>query len=412
MKKIIAIGLSPNVESEDVFAEVHQLITPWNYQEGKSVARLEKWFRDYFNTSHAVSFQNGRTALYAILSCLGIGQGDEVILQAFTCVVVPNAIIATGAKPIYVDINNSLTMDHIELEKKITQKTKAILVQHTFGIATDMDAIMKIAKKHTLLVIEDVAHSIGGEYKGKKLGTFGIASIFSLGRDKAFSSVFGGMAITQDKKLGEKLQEYQKQKGYPSHVWILQQLFHPIVFSIALPFYNFISLGKLLIIFFQKIHWLSFPVSLSEKKGVFHGDSVKKYPNSLASLALLQLQKYKRYNERRQEIAEKYKKVCEELHYNFVNTNEPLLRFPVLIEDPHEILKYFKSEDQIYLGNWYWNVIDPKGSNYNAIQYIMGSCPKAEAVTQKIINLPTYPTMSDDDVDRVITVLKKYYDRN
>src|SRR3989442_466998 len=99
MRKPIAIALSPNTQKEDVLLAMHLLFTPWRYIHGNGTKELERWFRNFFKVSHAISFDSGRSSMYAILHCLDIGQGDEIMLQAFTCVVVPNAIIATGAKP-------------------------------------------------------------------------------------------------------------------------------------------------------------------------------------------------------------------------------------------------------------------------------------------------------------------------
>ena len=120
-----------------------------------------------------------------------IGEGDEVLVQAFTCVAVPNSVLWAQATPVYADIDATLNIDPIDVEKKITNRTKAIIVQHTFGIPADMDALVALAKKHNILLIEDCAHSLGATYKGKKVGTFGDAAFFSFGRDKVVSSVFG-----------------------------------------------------------------------------------------------------------------------------------------------------------------------------------------------------------------------------
>jgi perosamine synthetase len=408
MNRPIAIGLSPNTQSDDVAKAWQQILKPWEYQQGSSIQKVEHWFENYLKTSSAVSFSNARSALFVILQSLGIGSGDEVIIQAFTCVVVPNPIIATGAVPVYADINTSLILDVKKLEKKITKKTKAIIVQHTFGIPTDMDAIEKIAKKYNLFVIEDVAHTIGGEYKGKKLGTFGDAAIFSLGRDKSFSSVFGGIAITNNKTLGEKIRKFQQEKKYPSLFWIKQQLFHPIAFSWILPLYNF-GIGKLLLVVLQKLHALSFPVSSKEKDGIFNPSKIKRFPNALASLALTQLQKEKNYNARRKEIVARYKKVCDELFIEYVSTadTQNLLRFPIFVDNALAMKMYFKKKG-IYLGDWYANVVDPKGSDFEKVYYTKGSCPTAELLAKKISNLPTYPVMSDGDVEKVIDVLKSY----
>ena len=408
MKRPIALGLSPNTEEEDVACAAQVLFFPWKYKNGKAIEDLEKWFQDFFHTQHVSSFVSGRSALYAVLWALNIGSGDEVILQAFTCVVVPNVIIATGAKPVYADITKSLTLDPEDVKKRITPKTKAILVQHTFGIPTDMDAIMQVAKEHNLFVIEDVAHTIGEEYKKRKLGTIGHAGIFSFGRDKAFSSVFGGMTITKDKNLGRKIQQYQKQREFPSSSWIAQQLFHPVAFYFILPLYNTFSLGKMLLVLFQKMKLLSFPVSSEEKRGNFSLLDVKRFPNALATLALMQVQKLHQYNQRRKDIAKQYLDWANDLHLDIAyKKNISFLRFPIFTEHPATVREYFRNL-HIYLGDWYAHVIDPRDSNFTAVAYVRGSCPKAEQCAQKIVNLPTYPIMTDEDVQIVLETLKQY----
>lgn len=408
MNRPIALGLSPNTEIDDVHLALKKLFMPWTYKKGKAPEMLEEWFQKFFNTSSAISFSNGRSSLYAILLALGIGRGDEIILQAFTCVVVPDAIIATGAQPIYADISKSLTLDPEDLKRKITSKTKAILVQHTFGIPTEMDEIMQIAKKYKLLVIEDVAHTIGEEYKKKKLGTFGKASFFSFGRDKAFSSVFGGMVITNDKELGKKIRQYQRQRSYPSYGWIAQQLFHPVAFSLLLPVYNTFSLGKILLVFLQKIHFLSFPVSSGEKRGKFYPSSIHKLPNALAFLALHQLGKLHRYNERRKEIVKYYLNRADEMHLDVAYRKSiSFLRFPIFMKHPATARSFFR-QFNIYLGDWYANIIDPRDSNFHAVGYVRGSCPRVEQAARTIVNLPTYPLLTDDDARVVLDVLKQY----
>ncbi|HEX8965049.1 MAG TPA: aminotransferase class I/II-fold pyridoxal phosphate-dependent enzyme [Patescibacteria group bacterium] len=404
----IALGLSPNTQSDDIALALRQIVMPWNYTKGTAVAELERWFKQYFQTEAAITFTNARSGLYAILSNLGIGKGDEVIVQAFTCVVVPNPILATGAKVIYVDVTKNLSIDTKDLEKKISKKTKAIIVQHTFAMPAEIEKIIKIAKAYGIYVIEDVAHSIGAEYKNKKLGTFGIASIFSLGRDKAFSSVFGGVVITKDRNLAQKLKVFQRQKPYPKPFWIFQQLLHPLAFSIILPLYDTLRLGKIILVILQKLHLLSFPVESAEKRGKFYPSSIRKYPNALAVLALHQLKKVASYNHKRKVITNQYLKITDELHMNTpAKKDEVLLRFPIFIEKPFAARQYFK-QFSIYLGDWYANVIDPRDTNFSAVGYVRGSCPQAEYLARRIVNLPTYPAMEDNDINKVIEVLRSY----
>lgn len=406
MKRPIAISLAPNLEEKDILLALKLTFSPWMFFRGNYVRFLEQWFCQYFNIATAAAFNSGRSSLFAILKVAGIGKDDEVMIQSFTCVSVPNSIIWLGAKPVYVDITNVLTMDPEDLERKITKRTKAIIVQHTFGIPSKLNEILRIAKKHKLFLIEDCAHTIGGVYKGDKLGLFGDAAFFSFGRDKAFSSVFGGIAITNDKTLGQKLSLFKRNLEYPSLFWVLQQLLHPIAFWVILPFYNIFSLGKIILVFLQKLHLLSLPVSFEEKQGRSK-PSLKKLPNALACLALFQLKRINEFNGKREEITRFYLKEFKELNLSLPYKNiAPLLRFPLFIEKRDEVMQVF-AKKRIYLGKWYSEVIDPRGVDLKKMFYQRGSCPNAEFIAKKIINLPTYPTMTVADAEKVVELVKK-----
>lgn len=413
MRRPIAISLSPNSEHDDALQSLKLLFSPWSWKEGICVRKLEQWFSDYFQAHTAVSFSSGRAAMIAILQAYGIGRDDEVLLQAFTCVAVPNAIISAGAKPIYVDANNSFTIDFLLLEKKITKMTKAIIAQHTFGIPSQMEKIIEIAKKHDLLVIEDCAHTIGGVLNGKKLGQFGDAAFFSFGRDKSFSSVFGGVAITNDGDIGKKMRDFQDTLSTPSHFWIMQQLLHPIAFSLILPLYNFFSIGKILLVLLQKFRLLSFPVTAIEKKGKTDAQFIKKMPNALSCLANHQLGKVTRYNKKREEISDYYIQHLNKDFFAFpFSIALPFLRFPVIVPKHKrgEIISYLKRYG-IYLGTWYASIIDPKGTSFDLIGYEKGTAKNAERFANEVINLPTYPTMREHDMVRVVDKLNAYAKR-
>lgn len=408
MNTPIASGLSPNTEVSDVLLASGVLLSPWNYFSGDSVAKLEQWFRNYFTVSYAVSFNSGRSAFYSLLKVLGIGVGDEVILPAFTCVAVPNAVVWAGAKPVYVDILKDTTIDPSKIEKKITSKTKAILVQHTFGIPAQLDEIKKIAKAHKLLIIEDCAHTIGGSYKGKKLGTFGDAAFFSFGRDKAFSSVFGGMAITNDKNIGNNLRQFQKKQEYPNFFWIVQQLLHPISFAFILPLYNVFSIGKVLLVSLQRLHLLSKPVTPGEKQSKRSELNIRKMPNALCVLAFSQLKRLQKYNNKRISIAKQYRTELSPLGIEMPSYDHiPYLRVPILVSDRDDWTQLFK-KNNMQPGHWYSNEIDPKGVLFEKIHFNPSLYHETRYVADHIVNLPTYPRLSTSDVKKVIALIKEY----
>lgn len=410
MKRPLALSLSPNTEKEDLFAALHMLVSPYQYKKGNAIKSLEQLLTTILpiKIKNVILFASGRTALFAILSSMDIGKGDEVLLQAFTCIVVPNAIIAHGAKPVYIDIKKDLTLDSIDLEKKITKQTKAILLQHTFGIPSDIAEIERIAKQHNLFIIEDCAHVLGDTYNGKKLGTIGDAGFYSLGRDKPFSSVFGGIAVTNNDTLGEKIKLLQKNLPFPTYWWIAQQLFHPLAFSLILIFYAVGPIGKILLVFLQKMHALSFPVTTEEKKGKQRKELMKKMPNALAYLAFVQLKRMKQFNAHRQLLASYYLSALRNTYYIPVNAGTfSYLRFPIITKNRDAVIAHGKKHG-IFLGNWYANTIDPKDSDLGSVYYTRGSCKTAEAIAETIINLPTYPTCSLSDAKKIVQILTTY----
>jgi len=401
-KKIISASLSPNTQSDDVLRALTILLQPRKWLDGPSIKGTEQWFEQHFPKTVAASFNSGRSALLAILTAFGIGKGDEVLVQAFTCVAVPNSILWAGAKPIFADIDGSLNIDVRDAEYKISPKTRAIIVQHTLGVPADMDAITAFAKKHKLLLIEDCAHSLGAQYNGKPVGQIGDAAFFSFGRDKVVSSVFGGLAIIQKKHKNEvkKLVDFQKNLRYPSNFWIWQQLLHPIVFSLVLPTYN-MGFGKLLLFVCQKLKLLSFPVYAEEKCAIKPDDFPKKYPNALAYLLELQLTKLESLNNHRKHIAGYYQERLKKLGIHPLQLREGAvyLRLPLLVSNPKSTLSAAKKSG-ILLGNWYHNTIDPVGVIFENIGYRRGLCPNAEKAAAHIINLPT--NISDDEAAFVI----------
>ena len=401
MTKPIAISISPNTQSDDASLALKLLFQPWRWNQGQNVQNLEKEFELMFPSYIALAINSGRSALYLLLKSLGIKAGDEVIIQAFTCVVVPNSILWTGATPIYVDIDDTLNIDVNDLKQKITSKTKAIIVQHTFGIPANMKEIQKLAKEKGILLIEDCAHALGAKYQGKLVGTFGDMAFFSFGRDKIISSVFGGMIISSNTKLLKQIQsEYQKLPA-PSSLWIFQQLLHPIIFeSFLKPFYNHKVVRGLLSLF-QKLKLLSLAVKDEEKKSIQPSEFPAKMANALATLALNQLKKLDRFNSHRAEIGAIYSQSLKDRKTNaFESVGEPSwLRYPVYVENPKRVISRMRHYS-IFLGDWYQNVIMPY-NDLKAVKYELGSCPKAEEISNHIVNLPTFPGLSKEEAEKV-----------
>ena len=231
--------------------------------DGPDIAEYEKCFADATDTLYAFSFASGRMSLYVILEALGIGSKDEIILPAFTCVVVPNAMIYHGIKPVYVDIEpDTYNIDVSKIKEKITPQTKAIYAQHTFGIPCNMDCIARIAKDHGLIVIEDCAHALGASLNGRKVGSLGHVAYFSTDHSKVISTSTGGMITTKDPELARRIQEVQKStpflsaKSIKAILWtfvIEYVLFHPRLLSLGSLLHAHLAARRRLFYFYDEL---------------------------------------------------------------------------------------------------------------------------------------------------------------
>lgn len=395
---MIAISLSPNTETDDVRLAFAELMTPWRWFSQTGGEHLIKYFQQTYPSSKPFLYNSGRSALYEILKAFNISAGDEVIIQAFTCVAVPNSILWVGATPVYADIDESYNLNIESVQKKITKKTKAIIVQHTLGIPAEIDKLAKFATAHNLLLIEDCAHSLGATYKGRTIGTWGDASFFSFGRDKVLSSVFGGVAIVSSKHRTaiEKIELSHASLNKSRTFWVFQQLFHPVAFALILQFYS-IGLGKLFLVALQRLNLLSFPVYKEEKRGDQPADFPAQYPGALVRLASHQIKKLSKYNQNRKNIAEYYHTMLKEnTHVTLPPHSEGsiYLRFPILVSNPKKLLQKAKLKGML-LGNWYHSPVDPQGVEFRKVGYIEGSCPQAEYTGLHMLNLPTRITKEE-----------------
>ena len=179
--------------------------TNWISSQGAYVQKFEKALAKYHGTKYCIVTSGCTSALHLSLKSLNIKKGDEVICPDLTFIAPANMIVLSGAKLKLVDVDlDTLNIDHEKIEQNITKKTKAIIIVHQFGHAADMDPIMKIARKYKLKVIEDNAESIGGKYKGRKLGTIGDLATLSFYANKIITSGEGGAILTNSKKLAER----------------------------------------------------------------------------------------------------------------------------------------------------------------------------------------------------------------
>ncbi len=401
--KTIAISLIPNFTFSDVVRSKLLIFQPWNYQNSDSQNTLKKNLATYLNQKHVELFDSGRTALYFLLQALNIKTGDEVIIQSFTCSVVPASIIWTGAVPIYADIDKTYNLDPEKLSKLITPKTKAVIIQHTFGTPANIDKIVSVCKSKKIILIEDCAHGFGNSYKGQKLGTFGQASFYSFGRDKVISGVWGGAVSINDSQIFENLRKLTSKLPRHTLSWTLKQLIYPPLMFVITKTYSFFKLGKVLHFCFRRLHLLSDAITPQEKQGIKPKTFYQGLPSPLCLLVINQLKKIDAFIQHRQRLAHFY---SEKLNTKF-DPSSSYLRYSLEIDNPQKI-RSKSALKNIFLGDWYTTVIAPKDINLSHFMYQTGSCPQAEAMTQKIINLPTNPNLSLADAQKVVNIIKQW----
>ena len=324
-------------------------------------------FAQYFGASRAYPFWKGRVALYAILKAMGIGSGDEVILPGYTCVVDVNPIMYLGAKPVYVDIEPATFNINPELlEDKITDKTKVILAQHTYGYPCELDAIMEIANRRGVVVIEDSCLAVGSKYKGKIVGTFGKAAYFSSQWNKTYTTGIGGMVLTNDSQLAESIEILCRKELCPPSKKEIMMLMAELAVYRAFVYPRTTALAQTVFRIFTK---MGIVVGSSKFKeyaaSPAEPDFFKAMSTIQASSGLRQLEKIEANIAHRKKMTDLYDKMLKERgwparQYDVSIIDPVMVRYPVRIKEKDKALAKAAKEG-IELGSWFDSPLHHKG---------------------------------------------------
>ena len=358
-------------------------------------------------------YWKGRVALYAILEAIGIKGGDEIILPAFTCVVAVNPIVYLGARPIYVDIDpTTYNMDVSKIEAKITQKTRVILAQNTFGLAPDLDRIFAVADKYKLMVIEDCAHGFGGSYKGRPNGTIADASFFSSQWNKPFSTGLGGFAVAREPGIARKLKELEKTFKKPSLkdemvlkvLLFARERLDSNLYWPALKTYRWLSKNNLILGSSQGEE-LEGPV---KQRGFEKG-----FSETQANRGIEELTGFDKVLDYRKTVASAYARILLRLGieppYEPAYARHTYLRFPLLVKDRTTFLRSAEKE-KLELGDWFLSPIHPTAKNFELWHYRWGENPIAERISRHIVNLPSHTKIDENYVHKAARFLEKNRD--
>jgi len=378
-----------------------------------SAERFELDFKAFFQSKYSFAFWKARVAFYAILKALGVSDGDEVILPGYTCVMNVNPIKYLGAKPVYVDIEpDTFNINPGLIASKITDKTKVIIAQHTYGYVCDMDKIISIAQKYNIPVIEDCCLCLGSTYKGKLAGTFGIASYFSFQWNKPFTTGLGGIAIVPDSKLADKIKSlYENETVSPSYKEVLMLTAQLAVYR-AFIYPRTTAMAQSIFRALTKKGVIIGSSDKSEFSPVMLPDFFKKMSVIQAYSGLHQLHRLKRNLAHRREMTALYDKLLAQKGWPVCRHDKSIIdpvmvRYPVRIKEK-EIAIAEAAGAGIELGSWFECPLHPIETPLEKYDYTVGMCPEAEKAGRQVVNLPLHPRVGEKTVKRTVEFITKY----
>ncbi|SIQ30261.1 UDP-4-amino-4,6-dideoxy-N-acetyl-beta-L-altrosamine transaminase [Halanaerobium kushneri] len=372
------------LDEQDLEAVVETLKSDY-LTTGPKINEFEEKFADYVDAEYAVAIANGTAALHAATYAAGIGEGDEVITTPITFAASANSILYHNATPVFADVDpDTYNIDPESIEEKITDKTKAIIPVHYTGQPCEMDEIMEIADKYNLTVIADGAHAVGAEYKGQKVGSVADMTTFSFHPVKHITTGEGGMITTDSKDL----------------------------YDILIKF---------------RTHGITKESSeyINESHGPWYHEQQKlgynyRITDIQCALGISQLEKIDKFLTRRREIVEEYNKAFSDFEGIIIpeqlrNTNSAWHLYVIQLDleklsaDRKEIFKDLRNKNlgvNVHYIPVYYHPY------YQELGYEKGICPNAENLYERIITIPLYPKMSDQQVEEVINrakeVIRKY----
>ena len=384
---------------QDFLLALRLLMAPERLVEGEACAAFERAFARTTGTAHAISFAAGRVGLYGLLQALNVGPGDEVLVQVPTHIVVANAIRYAGARPVFVDCRrDSYNIDLEQAERLLSPRTRALILQHTFGVPVEMDRALSLARTAGIPVIEDCVHALGATYGGRPAGSLGDAAFFSTEETKTISTTMGGMVVTSDEALAARMRDFQQSCAPPPAAltarYVLKfalyyLLTEPRVHRHARALYE--RLGRR--------HPLPRPTEAAELRGARPAGYLRRLSQAQAVLGLAQLRGLQRNLAHRAATVENYRTRLEPLGLPLPVVPEgaepAYVRLPLWVPDREAAVR--ATAPHAVLGTWFTSVLEEAESPAVA-GYVPGSCPVAEAAARHLINLPTHPRVTEHDV--------------
>ena len=367
-------------------------------------------YLDDASPSNIHLYWKGRVALYAILKAASIGMGDEVILPAYTCVVVPNAIIYTGATPVYVDVDfDSFNANMQNIERAITPNTKAIICQNTFGLSSQVNEIAMLAKEKNILSIEDCTHGFGGKFNDNYNGTYCDAAFFSTQWNKPFSTGVGGFSFIKNDALNEKVISQNKNLCKPSLVkkaslslqlFMRKTLLTDRTYWVLVPLYRMLSKKNIVL-------------GSSSGLEITSADEPKNYLMAMSNVqinsGIKNIKKLPDLLKIRKTNAAKYTRLLSELGLNHpqenLSENHAFLKYPVLVKERLAVMT-LAEKHKISLGDWLNSPLHPIQKDFETWKMNVNDFPNAKFAGEHMINLPLESGV--DKAVKFIEIIKEH----
>lgn len=470
-RKLVSCEISPNYTLADLPAILSSLFLPFGFSKAENYCR--RWFINYLQLNSSVSksklgkqqklvltknpnqpeatdfskaynleqedqeflyfTDNGRTGMHLLLKSLNLDSDSQVLIQAFSCVVLPNAVLQAGLIPVILDAN---TQDYnfslSDARQKLTGNTKVLVVQYTFGMVPNMEEVIRFCEENNLVLIEDCAHALGATAKiydeEVPVGTIGHGSFFSFGRDKIVSTTTGGLAFVNPNpkvqlmqqpnpiELTNRLQEFYVDLPKMSAARIFQNLYYALVGMLLIrPLYHF-QLGKIILVISRKLRLIGEIYTKNETQGTNKIETNSRYANRLFKLLQSQLQQIDKFNLHRKNLARIY---SDNLNLPF-QPNNAYLRFPINCQELAPNLSAQKSKELyqkikkqlrlngIIVGQWYTSLYMQPKLNLSAFQISIDNLPVANQLSNEtVLNLPTNIHTSQADAEKICQIIKK-----
>lgn len=377
--------------------------------------KLKQQLATYLSCSpdEVILTSKGRVGLYGMLKSLDIKKGDEVIIPAYTCVVVPSAVLYLGAMPVYVDIDpDTYNIDTNKIEEKITANTKVIMAQNTYGLSSDIDEIKKVAHKYNLKILEDCTHGFGGSYKGVLNGKNVDAAFYSSQWNKMFSTGIGGMTITTNPQMAKDLIAFEKSLAEPSFTekFILRaQLFikdtigYSKLYWSAIKLYRFLTARNIIVGSSSGDELVSTAMP---------DDYLKGFSEVQAKRALRELSRLNKNIEHRKKIAGCYDECLKGMDitppYVPDYAEHTFTKYPILVKDRDYIFVEAEKAN-LPIHDWFTSPLHPVEEKLLPLwKFDKNEFPIAMTMANHVINLPTDLAVSSNMAKKVVHFLQQH----